>query len=88
MNIEALKNSLKEVLKSCMVLSETEEGIYKFLESGDFNVFSKAAKKELSTLYANIILPAYKFYSKGDFIPNIFVSYDDEEEEDYANQVG
>jgi len=77
MNTKALKKALEEVLKSCALTPICKEEIYKFFETEDFNVFSDTSLYELSLLFKNIIAPAYKFYSNGDFLPNIFVKMED-----------
>ena len=74
-NYKALKEAIRDIYESVELTYDSREEIKGYLsgESLEPN-FSDQCKHEISLVYNNILEPSYRFYSGGEYIPNIFIS--------------
>lgn len=75
-NYKALKEAIRDVFESVGLTAESKAEIKSYLETEEISVpnFSEQCNHEISLVYNNILEPSYKFYSGGEYIPNIFSS--------------
>ena len=82
LDIEAMRKALKYVYDNTYLTIQTAEQIEEFCnEYSSLDVFDEHAKEELESMFWNTIEPAYRSYSGGKTIPNVFAVVSPEEEE-------
>ena len=74
-NYKALKEAIRDIFESVELTYDSREEIKNYLETEEILVpnFSDQCNHEISLVYNNILEPSYKFYSGGEYIPNIFI---------------
>lgn len=75
-NYKALKEAIRDVFESVELTYDSREEIKKYLETEEISVpnFSEQCNHEISLVYKNILEPSYRYYSGGEYVPNIFSS--------------